>query len=156
MFAGRFHAASHGADVGITAATDILEIEYKNIDPAQHRRGRFARRAVQRVRNQSCHGIAPRADITPGFFSAVEPMLWCIERDEITIFSQQHARPHTFGIDSGLVGDQTDAFSSEQRIIVIGENIDAELDRGTRHRSRRQHYKERDEAFFVSGGAHRL
>src|SRR5438105_848442 len=63
-FFGRgFHAFNHRADVGVTAAADVLEIENEHIDSLQHRGSRLACRAVKRERRETCYWIFSVRDV---------------------------------------------------------------------------------------------
>ena len=71
IFRRCFHAFSHGADVGVTAAANILQIEDKRIDSAQHCRGRFACRSVERIGDQASQPIASGRYITTSLLGPV-------------------------------------------------------------------------------------
>jgi hypothetical protein len=58
LFGARLKAFAHGADVGVTTATNILHIINQHIDSLEHSRGWFSGITVEGVSRKTSQGIA--------------------------------------------------------------------------------------------------
>ena len=125
-----------------------------HIDAAQHRWRRLARWAVKRISGETRGGIAPRFNVAAGFFAPLQTVLRSIERDQIAILLQEHARAHSARIHPGLIGDQANALAAQLRVSVVAQNVDAELHGRARRRAEHEQSDSDCDLFFTSPRHH--
>jgi hypothetical protein len=64
----------------------------------------------------------------PRFFGAVEAVLGSEQRNQIAVLAQQNPGANTFSINAGLIRNQSNPFSLQDRVVALFKNDDAEID----------------------------
>src|SRR3954470_14484700 len=130
IFSSGFHALSHGADIGVSAAPDVLKVENQNIDSPQHLARRLSSGAVKRVGHHTGLAIFAGLNVTARLLRPVQAMFGSIQRNQVTVLPQQDAGSNSFPIYARLIGDQANTFAFENSEVALLEDIDPEINGG--------------------------
>ena len=137
----RLHRHRHRADVGVTAAADVLKVKHQHIDRCQHLRCRFPRRSVEGMNGQSGHRIPARADVNPCTDGPIDPVLRRIQRGQRRPQGSLHRHPCHLPTPrhARVIRDQSHPLSTQQVKPTPRQEIDPQHERPTLALSRNLH-----------------
>ena len=131
--AGAHHQAE-GADEGVGAGADVLDVVDDDVEAAEHLRGRLAGRAVDGVDRQAGRLVAAALDLAAGVDVAADAVLRREQGDEVDFGGLEE------DVDGALqvavhprgVREQADALALQAFEAALAEDFDAGLDGGGR------------------------
>ena len=119
------HQFAEGRDIGIAAATIVLNVINHHIDLVHHLLGGLAGLAVETVHLQACLRINIVVHMVTCVYIAAHTVLWTVEGHEINVFGfpEDVNGGLELAIHASGVGGQTYAFAFQKFETVFAENL---------------------------------
>ena len=126
VLGARFHAVPHRRDIGVEAATDVLDVEHDRVDALQHLLRRLACLAVERPDRQARRVVLAVAD---AFLVelALQSVLGREDRDELDGRKVRKDVDRATAVrgEAGVVRHEADLAAFELLAVVAREHVDA-------------------------------
>ena len=128
----RFHGERHRPDIRVGTAADVLDMADQHVDLRQ-RLGRRppAAAGIERIDRQPGRGVAPVADLFPGFGAAADAVFGSEQgnQPETRVGVQQVRRRTKLRIDAGLIRDEPDPPAGQQLRMFFEQHLNGGSDR---------------------------
>jgi len=125
LFRGRFHGQAHGGDVGIKAATRVLDVEDQGVESRHLFGERLPGFPIEAVDGQAGSRVFPIDD-----FLLIEIPADAVFRAENghkfhpRSLGQQVDRGNPLAAEAGVIGDEADLEARERREVLLNEDVD--------------------------------
>lgn len=123
------HRSNHATDIGVGADADVLKVDDYGIESLQHFAARPTVLSIERVDRKAGAGVGAVWDGFIGFFVTVDAVFWAKEGNEagIVCAAQDIDSALSVAVDSGGVGQESDALSGDLSKSVFLKDVDTEL-----------------------------